>query len=43
LLKAIADALIAFGPIGVFVAGFVDSLGIPLPSVLDFYLLGVTI
>jgi membrane protein DedA with SNARE-associated domain len=43
LLKTLADALIAFGPLGVFLAGFVDSLGIPLPAVIDFYLLGVTI
>jgi membrane protein DedA with SNARE-associated domain len=43
LLKAIADALIAFGPLGVFLAGFVDSLGIPLPAVIDFYLLSVAI
>ena len=43
MLKTIADALIAFGPFGVFLAGFIDSVGIPLPAVLDFYLLGVAI
>jgi membrane protein DedA with SNARE-associated domain len=43
LLKTLADALIAFGPLGIFLAGFVDSLGIPLPAVIDFYLLGVAI
>jgi membrane protein DedA with SNARE-associated domain len=43
LLKTLADALIAYGPFGVFLAGFVDSMGVPLPAVLDFYLLGVAI
>ena len=43
MLKTLADALIAFGPLGVFLAGFVDSLGIPLPAVIDFYLLSVAI
>jgi membrane protein DedA with SNARE-associated domain len=43
LLKTFADALIAFGPLGVFIAGFLDSIGIPLPAVIDLYLLGVAI
>jgi len=43
LLKTIASALIAFGPFGVFVAGFLDSMGLPLPAVIDIYLLGVAI
>ena len=43
MLKTLADALIAFGPLGVFLVGFIDSMGIPLPAVLDFYLLGVAI
>ena len=43
LLKTIANALIAFGPLGVFLAGFLDSMGIPLPAVIDIYLLGVAI
>ena len=43
MLKTLADALIAFGPLGVFLAGFVDSLGLPLPAVIDFYLLSVAI
>jgi membrane protein DedA with SNARE-associated domain len=43
LLKTIADALIAFGPMGVFLAGFADSMGVPLPAVIDFYLLSVAI
>jgi len=43
LLKTIADALIAFGLLGVFLAGFADSMGVPLPAVIDFYLLSVAI
>jgi len=43
LLKSIADALIAFGPLGVFCIGFIDSLGIPLPAALDALLLTVAI
>jgi membrane protein DedA with SNARE-associated domain len=43
LLKSIADALIAIGPFGVLVIAFLDSLGIPLPSILDVYLIGVAI
>jgi len=43
LLKTLADALIAFGPLGVLIAGFADSLGVPLPAVVDLYLLSVTI
>jgi membrane protein DedA with SNARE-associated domain len=42
-LKTLAAALIAFGPLGAFLAGFVDSIGIPLPAVVDFYLLSVAI
>jgi membrane protein DedA with SNARE-associated domain len=43
LLKSFADALIAFGPPGVFLIGFVDSLGIPLPAALDALLITVAI
>jgi membrane protein DedA with SNARE-associated domain len=43
LLNTIANALIAFGPLGIFLAGFIDSMGVPLPAVLDIYLLGVAI
>jgi membrane protein YqaA with SNARE-associated domain len=35
LLSKIAAALIAFGPWGVFLLGFIDSLGIPLPATMD--------
>ncbi len=32
--------LIAVGPVGIFLIGFLDSLGIPLPAALDFLLIG---
>ena len=43
MLKSIADALIAYGPIGVFLIGFIDSLGVPLPAALDLLLIGVAV
>ncbi len=43
MLKSIADGLIAFGPLGVLLVGFLDSLGVPLPAVLDFWLVAVAI
>ena len=43
MLKSIADALIAYGPIGVFLIGFIDSMGIPLPAALDLLLIGVAV
>jgi len=35
LLKSIGDALIAFGPAGVFVIGLLDSFGVPLVGGVD--------
>lgn len=43
LLRRIATALVAFGPWGVFLLGFVDSIGIPLPAAIDALLLAVAI
>ena len=43
MLKSIADALIAYGPIGVFLIGFIDSLGVPLPAALDLLLIAVAV
>jgi membrane protein YqaA with SNARE-associated domain len=43
LLRRIADVLIAFGPWGVFVLGFIDSMGVPLPAAIDALMLGVAI
>jgi membrane protein YqaA with SNARE-associated domain len=39
LLKSIGDALIAFGPVGVFVIGLLDSLGVPLVGGVDALLI----
>ena len=35
MLKSIGDALIAFGPLGLFVIGLLDSLGVPLVGGVD--------
>jgi len=35
LLHKIATALIAYGPLGVFVLAMVDSMGVPLPAAID--------
>jgi membrane protein YqaA with SNARE-associated domain len=43
LLSKIATALIAFGPWGVFLLGFIDSLGIPLPATMDALLILVAV
>jgi membrane protein DedA with SNARE-associated domain len=43
LLKTIVNALIAFGPVALFVIGFLDSIGIPLVGGVDTLLLGVAI
>jgi membrane protein DedA with SNARE-associated domain len=40
LLKHITDVLLAFGPVGIFLIAFIDSLGVPLPAALDFLLIG---
>ena len=43
MLRKIATALITFGPWGVLLLGFADSLGVPLPAVIDALLLSVAI
>jgi membrane protein YqaA with SNARE-associated domain len=43
LLSRIVAALIAFGPWGVLLLGFVDSLGIPLPATMDALLILVAV
>jgi membrane protein DedA with SNARE-associated domain len=43
LLKSFVDALVAFGPVGVCLLGFIDSLGVPLPAAIDALLLAVAI
>lgn len=39
MLARIAAALIAYGPWGIFLLGFIDSLGLPLPATLDALLI----
>ncbi len=39
MLKKLAAALIAFGPVGIFVIGVLDSAGIPIPQGTDFAIL----
>jgi membrane protein YqaA with SNARE-associated domain len=43
MLKHILDTLIEYGPLGLFVIGVLDSMGIPLPAAMDVLLLGVAI
>lgn len=43
MLKRIGDALIAFGPLGVFVIGLLDSLGVPLVGGVDILLILVAV
>ena len=43
MLRKIANVLIAFGPWGVLVLGFIDSIGVPLPAAIDALVLGVAI
>ncbi|MCE5310716.1 MAG: VTT domain-containing protein [Acidobacteriales bacterium] len=38
MLRQIADGLLAFGPLGVLLICFLDSAGVPLPTVLDAWL-----
>jgi len=40
-MKKFAAALVAYGPIGVLVLSILDSMGIPIPSGVDFLLLTV--
>src|SRR5262249_31929189 len=40
-LHKIAVALYAFGPIGVLLVGVIDSVGIPLPEAVDFFVIAV--
>jgi len=39
LLHKIAEALVAYGPPGVFLLALLDSVGVPLPSAMDLLLL----
>jgi membrane protein YqaA with SNARE-associated domain len=39
LLTKLASVLVAYGPWGVFLIGFIDSVGVPLPAALDALLI----
>jgi membrane protein YqaA with SNARE-associated domain len=41
LLHTLSDALIRFGPLGVFVLAVLDSSGVPLPAAMDLLLMFV--
>jgi membrane protein YqaA with SNARE-associated domain len=43
LLHQITDALVAFGPVGVFLLAALDSAGIPLPAAMDALLILVSV
>ena len=43
LFSKITSALVAYGPWGVFLMGFIDSLGVPLPATLDFLLIVIAV
>lgn len=39
----LTHALLAFGPIGIFLVGVIDSLGVPLPAAMDALVLTVAV
>ena len=43
MLAKITAALVAYGPWGVLLIGFVDSLGIPLPATMDLILILIAV
>lgn len=43
MLAQITAALVAYGPWGVFLIGFIDSLGIPLPATMDALLIFIAV
>lgn len=43
MLKSIADGLLEYGPLGVLLICFLDSLGVPLPTVVDLWLVTIAI
>ena len=40
-MKEFVDQLVEWGPLGVFLLSLIDSAGVPLPSFVDVYLIGV--
>ena len=43
MLAKITAALVAYGPWGVFLIGFIDSLGVPLPATMDALLILIAV
>lgn len=43
MLAQITTALIAYGPWGIFLIGFIDSLGVPLPATMDLLLIFIAV
>lgn len=43
MLAKITAALVAYGPWGVFLIGFIDSLGVPLPATMDALLILISV
>ncbi len=43
MLAKITAALVAYGPWGVFLIGFIDSLGVPLPATMDALLIVIAV
>lgn len=41
MLHTLSDALVRFGPLGVFLLAVLDSSGVPLPAAMDFLLMFV--
>lgn len=39
----IISALVAYGPWGIFLLGFIDSLGVPLPAAMDLLLVAIAV
>ena len=43
MLRKLTHALLAFGPFGMFLVAVVDSLGVPLPAVMDFLMVNTAV
>ena len=43
MLKQLSTALLVYGPVGIFLGSLIDSLGIPLPAAIDFWMLTIAV
>jgi membrane protein YqaA with SNARE-associated domain len=43
VLKHFADLLVTYGPLGLFILGALDSVGVPLPAAMDLLLIEVAL